>query len=135
MMMLIILSLLMQIWRRTTCNLQKDRLAASHTRMIYLSCKFLSLLQEFLRTQVLVLIGLYASSDEGFVEPPLKNAKATSNKLVPAASETAAPATTPAAQLSTASSVSKEKEISLTAVAATSPPPSGRPVSFLRFPR
>jgi hypothetical protein len=103
--------------------------------MIYSICKFLSLLQEFLRTLVLVLIGLYAFSDEGFVEPPLKKAKATSNKPALAASEASAPATTAAAQLSTASSLSKGKEIPSTAVTAASPPPSGRPVSFLHFPR
>jgi hypothetical protein len=78
------------------------------------------------------LIGLYAFSDEGFVEPPLKKDKATSNKP---ASEASAPETTPAAQLSTASSLSKGKEIPSIAVAAASPPPSGRPVSFLRFSR
>ncbi|KAK1691856.1 hypothetical protein QYE76_008553 [Lolium multiflorum] len=65
--------------------------------------------------------------DEGFVEPPLKKAKATSTKPTPTAVEASAPATTPAAQLSTASSLSKGKEIPSTAVAAAAPSPSARP--------
>jgi hypothetical protein len=98
--------------------------------MIYLTCKSLSLLQEFLCTPVFILIGLYALSDEGFVEPPLKKAKATSTKPTPTALEASAPATTPAAQLSTASSLSKGKEIPSTAVAAAAPSSSARYVSF-----
>jgi hypothetical protein len=65
--------------------------------MIYLTCKFLSLLQEFPRTILFVLSGLYDFSEEGFVDPPLKKAKATSSKPAPAASEASAPATTPTA--------------------------------------
>ncbi|KAK1670877.1 hypothetical protein QYE76_059036 [Lolium multiflorum] len=65
--------------------------------------------------------------DEGLIEPPLKKAKTSSNKPAPAASEASAPATTPVAQLSTASSLSKGKEIPSTAVITASPPPSERP--------
>jgi hypothetical protein len=102
-------------------------------KLICLICKFLSLLRELLRILVLVLIGFYAFSDEGLIEPPLKKANATSSKPAPAASEASAPATTPATQLSTSYSLSKGKEIPSTAVATASPPPSERPVSFSVF--
>nr|XP_051211008.1 flocculation protein FLO11-like [Lolium perenne] len=61
--------------------------------------------------------------DECFIEPPPKKAKTSSSKTVPAASEASAPATTPAAQVSTASSLFKGKEIPLTDVTTTSPLP------------
>ncbi|KAK1669420.1 hypothetical protein QYE76_057579 [Lolium multiflorum] len=54
--------------------------------------------------------------EEGFIEPPPKKAKTSSSKPAPAASEASAPATAPAAQVSTASSLSKGKEIPSTAV-------------------
>ncbi|KAK1628917.1 hypothetical protein QYE76_003232 [Lolium multiflorum] len=58
--------------------------------------------------------------DEGFIKPPPKKAKTTSSKTA------LAPATTPAAQLSTASSLSKGKDIPSTAAIMASPPP-GKP--------
>nr|XP_051221714.1 uncharacterized protein LOC127339966 [Lolium perenne] len=63
--------------------------------------------------------------EEGFIEPPTKKAK--SGAIVPnaAASEASTPAAAPMAQISTASSLSKGKEISLTAVVTASPP--GKP--------
>ncbi|KAM0889317.1 hypothetical protein ACQ4PT_027766 [Festuca glaucescens] len=64
--------------------------------------------------------------DEGFIEPPPKKAKTSSSKPAPAASEASALATTPAAQVSTASSLSKGKEIPSTAAITASPPP-GKP--------
>ncbi|KAK1654018.1 hypothetical protein QYE76_071823 [Lolium multiflorum] len=64
--------------------------------------------------------------DKGFIEPPPKKAKTSSSKPAPAGSEASAPATTPVAQLSTASSLSKGKEIPLTAAITASPPP-GKP--------
>ena len=79
---------------------------------------------------VLILSGLHAYSDEGFIEPPPKKAKTSSSKPAPAASEASALATTPAAQVSTASSLSKGKEIPSTAAITASPPPE-KPVSFL----
>jgi hypothetical protein len=84
---------------------------------------------------VLILPGSYVFSDEGFIEPPPKKAKSSSSKPALAASEASAPATIPTAQVSTASSLSKGKEIPSIVVAAASPPPPGRPVNFLRFPR
>jgi hypothetical protein len=101
-------------------------------RMIYLICESLPLLhlQDFLLYLVLILPGPYAYIDEGFIEPPPKKAKTSSSKPVLAASEASAPATTPAAQVSTASSLSKGKEIPSTAVITTSPLPE-KPLSFL----
>jgi hypothetical protein len=75
---------------------------------------------------VLIFHGSYVFSDEGFIEPPPKKAKSSSSKP---ASEASAPATIPASQVSTASSLSKGKEIPLTAI-TTSPLPE-KPVSFL----
>ncbi|KAK1558113.1 hypothetical protein QYE76_018900 [Lolium multiflorum] len=49
--------------------------------------------------------------DEGFIEPPSKKAKMSTSKPDLAASEASTPATAPAAQISTASSLSKGKEI------------------------
>ncbi|KAK1643849.1 hypothetical protein QYE76_061654 [Lolium multiflorum] len=60
--------------------------------------------------------------DEGFIEPPSKKAKTSTSKPDPAASEASTLATTPVAQILTASSLSKGKEISSTAAATTSPP-------------
>ncbi|KAK1618776.1 hypothetical protein QYE76_024293 [Lolium multiflorum] len=60
--------------------------------------------------------------DKAFIEPPPKKTKPSSDKPAPAASEASAPATAPAAQFSTASSLSKGKEIPLTAAAAAPPP-------------
>ncbi|KAK1677023.1 hypothetical protein QYE76_037871 [Lolium multiflorum] len=59
--------------------------------------------------------------DEGFIEPPSKKVKPSTSKPIPAASEASAPAAAPAAQVSTASSLSKGKEIPSPA-AATAPP-------------
>ena len=69
-------------------------------------------------------------SDEGFIEPPSKKAK--SGAVLPdvAASEASAPTAAPAAQLSTASSLSRGKDIPSTAAATTLP--SGKPVSLSR---
>jgi hypothetical protein len=98
-----------------------------------LICKFLLLLQELLYIPVLILIVLYAYSDEGFIEPPSKKVKASSRKLNPATSEASAQAAAPATQLSTTSSLSKGKEIPSTAAASASPPPTEQPVSFSVF--
>ncbi|KAK1648290.1 hypothetical protein QYE76_066095 [Lolium multiflorum] len=59
--------------------------------------------------------------DEGFIEPPSKKAKTSTSKPDPAAFEASTPATAPAAQISTASSLSKGKEIPSTAAAMISP--------------
>jgi hypothetical protein len=91
-------------------------------------CKSLPLLQDFPLYLVLILPGFRAFSDEGFIEPPPQKAKTSSSKPAPAASEASAPATTSAAQVSTASSLSKGKEIPLTAAITASPPPE-KPVS------
>ncbi|KAK1670533.1 hypothetical protein QYE76_058692 [Lolium multiflorum] len=63
--------------------------------------------------------------DEGFIEPPSKKAK--SGVVLPnlAASEASAPAAVPAAQISTASSLSKGKDTPSTTAAAT--PSFGKP--------
>ncbi|KAK1617807.1 hypothetical protein QYE76_023324 [Lolium multiflorum] len=63
--------------------------------------------------------------DEGFIEPPPKKSKTGAAPSDLAASEASAPATIPAAQISTASSLSKGKNIPSAAAAAT--PPSGKP--------
>ncbi|KAK1684390.1 hypothetical protein QYE76_045238 [Lolium multiflorum] len=63
--------------------------------------------------------------EEGFIEPPPKKAKSCTNMLNPAASEASTPAAAPMAQILTASSLSKGKEVSLTAAVTTSPP--GKP--------
>ncbi|KAK1616539.1 hypothetical protein QYE76_022056 [Lolium multiflorum] len=62
--------------------------------------------------------------DEGFVEPPSKKAKSGAAPPDVAASEASAPKTVPAAQVSTASSLSKGKDVPSTAAAVT--PPSVR---------
>lgn len=67
----------------------------------------------------------YACSDEGFIEPPSKKAKASPSKPTPAASEASVPPTDPSAP----SSLSKEKEILL--AAAVSPALREEPVSTL----
>ncbi|KAK1613601.1 hypothetical protein QYE76_019118 [Lolium multiflorum] len=64
--------------------------------------------------------------DEGFIEPPPKRAKSGAVLPNPTASEALAPAAVPAAQISTASSLSKGKDTPSTAAAAT--PSSGKPV-------
>nr|XP_051211737.1 uncharacterized protein LOC127329245 [Lolium perenne] len=69
--------------------------------------------------------------DEGFIEPPAKKAKSGTITPNPAASEASAPAAAPVAQISTASSLSKGKDVSLTATATNSPP--GKPVIFSCF--
>ncbi|KAK1692687.1 hypothetical protein QYE76_009384 [Lolium multiflorum] len=56
--------------------------------------------------------------DEGFVEPPHKKAKSDAVSPVVVASEASAPRAAPTAQASTASSLSKKKDISPTAAAA-----------------
>ncbi|KAK1662846.1 hypothetical protein QYE76_051005 [Lolium multiflorum] len=60
--------------------------------------------------------------DEGFIDPLSKKAKTSTSKPDPAASEASTPATALVSQISTASSLSKGKEIPSTAVATTSPP-------------
>ncbi|KAK1629111.1 hypothetical protein QYE76_003426 [Lolium multiflorum] len=59
--------------------------------------------------------------DEGFVEPPYKKAKSGAAPPDVAASEASAPKTVPAAQVSTASSLSKGKDVPSTAAAMTPP--------------
>ncbi|KAK1620165.1 hypothetical protein QYE76_025682 [Lolium multiflorum] len=59
--------------------------------------------------------------DEGFVEPPSKKAKSGAAPPDVAASEASAPKAAPAAQVSTASSLSKGKDVPST-VAAVTPP-------------
>nr|XP_051230296.1 uncharacterized protein LOC127348252 [Lolium perenne] len=68
--------------------------------------------------------------DEGFIEPPSKKAKSGAAPPNPAASKASAPTAVPAAQVSTASYLSKGKDIPSTAAAAT--PPSGKPVNLFR---
>jgi hypothetical protein len=97
--------------------------------MIYLFCKYFPLLQDFLLHLVLILPGLRTFSDEGFIDPPPKKAKINP---APVALEASAPATTPSAQVSTTSSLSKGKEIPSTAAITASPPPE-KPVSSLCF--
>ncbi|KAK1669744.1 hypothetical protein QYE76_057903 [Lolium multiflorum] len=63
-------------------------------------------------------------SDEGLIEPPPKKAKSDAALPDVAASKASAPTATPAAQISTASSLSKEKNILSTVATAT--PPSGK---------
>jgi hypothetical protein len=128
-MMLIMLPLLMQLRRRPTLNHRRDLLVASQTRTIFSTCKFLLLLQKFLCVQLLILINLYFYSDEGFIEPPLKKAKASPSRPTPAASEASTRAAATTAQPSTASSLSKGKEITLSAAAAVSPSSAEKHVS------
>jgi hypothetical protein len=71
---------------------------------------------------------LFFRRDECLIEPPLKKVKSST---VPAASEASAPAAAPTAQLSTASSLSKGKDIPL----AAATPSSGKPVSLFLFQR
>ncbi|KAK1607481.1 hypothetical protein QYE76_031154 [Lolium multiflorum] len=59
--------------------------------------------------------------DEGFIEPPPKKAKTSTSKPDPPASEASTPATALAAQISTASSLSKGKEIPSISAATISP--------------
>jgi hypothetical protein len=89
--------------------------------MIYSTCKFLLLLQKFLCIRLLTLIDLYAYSDEGFIEPPSKKAKASPSRPTPAASKASARAAAMTAQPSTASFLSKGKKIPSTAAAVVSP--------------
>ncbi|KAK1687211.1 hypothetical protein QYE76_048059 [Lolium multiflorum] len=63
--------------------------------------------------------------DEGFIEPPPKKSKTSAALPNPTASEASAPAIVPMAQMSTASSLSKGKDIPSTTAAAA--PPSGKP--------
>ena len=67
-------------------------------------------------------------NDEGFIEPPSKKAKSGVVLPILAASEASAPAAVPAAQISTATSLSKGRNTHSTAAAAT--PSSGKPVSL-----
>ncbi|KAK1666362.1 hypothetical protein QYE76_054521 [Lolium multiflorum] len=60
--------------------------------------------------------------DEGFIEPPSKRTKTSTILPNLAASEASAPAAAPIAQMSTASSLSKGKDIPSTAATATPPP-------------
>ncbi|KAK1610948.1 hypothetical protein QYE76_034621 [Lolium multiflorum] len=62
--------------------------------------------------------------DEGLIEPPPKKAKSDAALPDIAASKASAPTATPVAQVSTASSLSKGKDIPSTVAAAT--PPSGK---------
>jgi hypothetical protein len=105
-------------------------------KMIFFICKSSLLTPKFDFDRVRpysapILSNSHTCSDEGFIEPPPKKAKTSSSKPTPAASEASAPATAPAAQVSTASSLSKGKEIPSTAVVTASPPE--KPVSFSYF--
>jgi hypothetical protein len=92
--------------------------------MICSICKFLLLLQKFLCIRLLILIDLYAYSNEGFIEPPSKKAKMSPRRPTPATSEASDRAAATDAQPSTASSLSKGKEIPSTAVVVVSPSPT-----------
>ncbi|KAK1615548.1 hypothetical protein QYE76_021065 [Lolium multiflorum] len=59
--------------------------------------------------------------DKDFIEPPSKKAKTSTTKPDPPATEASTPATAPVAQISTASSLSKGKEIPSTLTATISP--------------
>ncbi|KAK1628217.1 hypothetical protein QYE76_002532 [Lolium multiflorum] len=59
--------------------------------------------------------------DEGFIEPPSKKAKSGAAPPDVAASEASAPKTVPVAQVSTASSLSKGKDVPSTAATVTPP--------------
>nr|XP_051230104.1 uncharacterized protein LOC127348027 [Lolium perenne] len=59
--------------------------------------------------------------DEGFIEPPSKKAKSDAAPPVVVASEASAPKAAPVAQASTASSLSKGKDVPSTAAAVTPP--------------
>ncbi|KAK1667335.1 hypothetical protein QYE76_055494 [Lolium multiflorum] len=59
--------------------------------------------------------------DEGIIEPPSKKAKSGAAPPVVAASEASAPKATPTAQASTASSLSKGKDVPSAAAAVTPP--------------
>jgi hypothetical protein len=80
---------------------------------------------------LLILNDLYACSDEGFIEPPSKKAKTSPSRPTPAASEASALPAAAAAQPSTASSLSKGKEVP--SAAAISPSSSEKPVSVSTF--
>ncbi|KAK1604410.1 hypothetical protein QYE76_028083 [Lolium multiflorum] len=69
--------------------------------------------------------GFADEDDVSFIETPPKKAKPCTNLPNPAAFEASTPAAAPTAQISTASSLSKGKEISLTAAVTASPP--GKP--------
>jgi hypothetical protein len=102
--------------------------------MIFSICKSLLLflkIVSYLRHPYLRLTSPNFRSDESFFEPPPKRAKSCTVLPNPAASEASAPAAAPAAQISTASSLSKGKDIpSTAAVAAPSPM---KPVSLFLF--
>jgi hypothetical protein len=105
-------------------------------KMIFLICKSSLLTPKFDFDRVRlysapILSNSHTCSDEGFIEPPSKKAKTSSSKPAMAASEALAPATAPAAQVSTASSLSKGKEIPSTAAVTVSPPE--KPVSLSYF--
>jgi hypothetical protein len=100
-------------------------------RTTCLTCKFLLLLPKLLCTLLLVLNDSYACSDEGFIEPPSKKAKTSPSRPTPAASEASALPTAAATQPSTASSLSKGKEVP--SAATISPSPHEEPVSISFF--
>jgi hypothetical protein len=105
-------------------------------KTIFLICKSLLLATKLDSDEVhlysnLILSNSYPCSDEGFIEPSPKKTKTSTSKPVPAASEASAPATSPAAQISTTSSLSKGKEIPSTAAVIASPPE--KPVSLSCF--
>jgi hypothetical protein len=74
---------------------------------------------------LLILNDSYAYNDEGFIEPPSKKAKASPSRPIPAASEASVLPAVVASQPSTASSLSKGKEIPSAAATAVSPLPPG----------
>lgn len=130
-MMLIVLPLFMQLRRKPARSRQRDLLAAWRTRTTFSTCKFLLLFPKLLCTLLLILNDSYACSDEGFIEPPSKKEKASPSRPTPAASEASVPPTAVAAQPSTASSLSKGKEVP--SAAAISPSPREEPVSIPTF--
>jgi hypothetical protein len=100
--------------------------------MISSTCKFLLPFPEFVfcpcHSHSLVdFANFLFRSDEDFIEPPSKKAKSGAVLPNPAASEASAPAAAPTAQMSTASSLSKGKDVPSAAAA----PSSGKPVSLL----
>jgi hypothetical protein len=103
-------------------------------KMIFLICKssllFLKLNSDDDHVYSILISSASHPCSEGFIEPPPKKAKTSTSRPDPAASEASTPVMNPAAQISTASSLSKGKEIPSTAAATTS---SEKTVSFSPF--
>jgi hypothetical protein len=76
---------------------------------------------------------IYMPSDEGFIEPLSKKAKASHNRPTPTTSEAYVLPAAKTAQPSTASSLSKGKEIPSAAAATVSPSSTEKHVSVSIF--